>query len=361
MSTHPKSPPGKHPSLCTAQHSILQQERLYLLRGLADEERRKERLTSTLRKVESALNLTTSEPYGHPKALGKKVRILRSKLNRCKRTSRALCTSLEDVVAQMERLDDHQWRRAHDDYAQQTQYGLMTSLSPTRPSAAMINLSAAGPSMQHLRTDAMPQSPFLNYQQQAIIQGIYANPMEQTLMSQIPATPILRPVQYSYSDGFSFSPPPRRGFSSILTNINPTSGLYSYDSTGPSPTDTISTYSLNPNPWVAGRTYPSESNAMPVSGIYSNVLVPTTQVFDLVQGLGTMGLSSGPENQNLGVAGISGVWVRAPPPQLSPLHSASMMSFGDVDMCMQGGYGFGHDATSKLQGRAGWKGKRRSA
>lgn len=359
MSPHPKSPPGKQPSLCTAQHSILQQERLYLLQSLADEERRKERLISTLRKIEAALNLTSSDPNGEAKALRKKLRILRSKLNRCKRNTEALSQNLDAVVIQMQRLDDYQWRRAHHDYAQQTQYGLMTSLSPTRTFAATINPSLAGPSMQHLRTDAMPQSPFLNYQQQAIIQSVYANPVEQTLMSQVPATPVLRPVQCSFSDAFSLSSPPRQGVSSILTNPTPTSELYSYNSTGPSPTDTVSPYSLNSNSWVPSQNFPSQSNAIQVSSIQPNAFVPTTEVFDLVQGLGAMALSPGPESRNLGLTGLSGVWVRAPAPQFSPLHSASMASFRNVDVEMQGTHAY--PTAANPWGRSEWKGKRRSA
>lgn len=312
MSTRSDGFSSSRPSLCTAQHSVLQQERLYLLRALADEEQRKERLTSTLNKIEMAL--ATTDESRQANVLQKNLRNVRSKLNRCERTGQALCINLEAVMAQMQRLDDHQWRRAHHDYAQQTQHGLMTSLSLTNSAWPAIAPSAA-PGMQPFYTTPLPQSPFGYYQP---THALY-NPVEQTLTPQVPPTPILRPLQYTNSDTFQL-----RSCQGIPTTIGSDAEYHD----GISLTDTVSTYSLNP--WVG---------VAPPQNTLSTAYVPPTQVFDLVQGLGTMAIS-GSENQT------PGVWARS-------AHSAPVGSTASHQWQMQGAY----NASSKSQNCAG---KRRS-
>jgi hypothetical protein len=191
----------------------------------------------------------------------------------------------------------------------------MTSLSPTSSAWPAVAPSAA-PSVQPFYTKTVPQSQFGYYQPP---QALY-NPIGQTLMSQVPPTPILRPLQYANPDAFRLQSRP-----GIFNNISSDEEYHE----SISPTDTVSTYSSNP--WVG---------VAPPQNTFSTTYVPPTQVFDLVQGLGTMAIS-GSENRT------PGVWVRSP-------YSAPVGSTASHQRQMQGAC----SAASQLSKRAG---KRRSA
>jgi len=112
-------------------------------------------------------------------------------------------------------------------------------------------------------------------------------PEQQTLLSQVPATPILQPLQYSNPEAFQNML--AHGNSAI---ISPSDGQY-YSDTMISPTDSVSTYALNP--WGSGSVAvaPIASPTVPVPASFPTTFVtpPTTQVFDLVHGLDGLALS----------------------------------------------------------------------
>lgn len=345
MAMHHDGVPSTRPSLCTAQHSILQQERLYLLRALANSERRQERLTSMLNKIETVLATTDQSPSEQTKRLQRSLKTTQSKLIRCERTGQALCTNLDAVVAQMQRLDDHQWRRAHDEYAQQTQHGLMTSLSRTAPTChALISPSVAAPSLQtqmqpFYTNTPLPQAQPVGSYYQPTINTLY-NPTraEQTFISQVPATPILRPLQYSNPDAFQLRS--RQDFFTPGNNLTSSDEEYYYSDEMISPTDTVSVYSLSP--WTTAAPVAAVPTLPPT--FPPAFAPPTTQVFDLVQGLGAIAIS-GPENtsQSPGLR-VSGLGNLSPP----------IRSTGMQQLQVQGVNNSGPKARRKA-------GKRRSA
>ncbi|KEF53005.1 uncharacterized protein A1O9_10913 [Exophiala aquamarina CBS 119918] len=292
MSMHHDGIASDPPSLCTVQHSILQQERLYLLRALANEERRKERLTSILNKMEAVLATTDQRPSEQTKRLERSLKTTRSKLTRCESAGQALCNNLDAVVAQMQRLDDHQWRRAHDEYAQQTQHGLMTSLS--RPAASayhVLSPPATAPSMQMqpFYTNTLPPMQVAGACYQPTSNAL-SHPIDQTTIFPVPATPILRPLRYS-----SLNPFQPRCRPDILPSISSRDQEYYCNGTI-SPMDEVSTYSLNP--WTAPALSPTLS---------ATFVPPATQVFDLVRGLGAIAISGSetPPSPGLWLSGLA--------------------------------------------------------
>ena len=116
------------PTLCTGQYSILHQERLYLLKSLADEEERGERLSNALERLKSKLdNHDDTDPQVTARKLKQAIKSVRNKISRCQHKERGLSANLENVVAQMEGLKRFQRRRAQELYSQQNQHGLTTS------------------------------------------------------------------------------------------------------------------------------------------------------------------------------------------------------------------------------------------
>ncbi|KIX00045.1 uncharacterized protein Z518_10972 [Rhinocladiella mackenziei CBS 650.93] len=261
------------PALCTAQYSELQQERLYLHQALVGEERRRERQTRLLKKAEIKLkaidpNTTSSVSI---KSLKKSIRSMRSKLNRCVQTEQVLIESLTNVVLQMQRLKQHQLRRAHQEYPQQTQYEQITNLWPIYPSWPM--MPYVSPSLRsNIQYYTLPEMTNSHSQPQ----GLYG-PNDHAMVYQVPQTPMLRPVQYSSNQPAYAYPVP------LVTNNNISR---SRDPDSISPADTISPYMLSPLPTTPTSNFPPTS-------------IPSIQHTDIVEGVNISTQPTHQQNQRL--------------------------------------------------------------
>ena len=186
-------PPQGLPALCTSQYSILHQERLYLLKALADEEERGERLTKALETLKSKLEkIDIADPHVSARKLKQAIKSIRHKLGKCQYRERALSGNLTNVVAQMEGMKRYQWRSAHQQYSHHTQYGQMMMMSPATPTFMLQSplTSAITAQMQYMALNS-PRNLNLYHS------GTY-NPYPSGTMSQVPQTPILHPAAMGY-------------------------------------------------------------------------------------------------------------------------------------------------------------------
>lgn len=236
------------PILCTEQHSQLQQEQLYLQQALAEDRRRKERLTRKLEKNNAELEAAAAN--GTPdlvKVLKKSIKGTRSNLNRCVRSEQSLTGSIANVVAQMQRLEQHQWHRApatrECTHWSDCQPMIVSNVAPslcTMPSY-WSHASTSG-TFQVFPPPAMFIGAFQPYQTSF-------QPVERTAYYGYPLTPILRPLQPSSSQtaGLGSSKPPPGVCLQFGDELD-----YMI-----SPTDTVSTYNLSPGPPMPSQTFPT--------------------------------------------------------------------------------------------------------
>ncbi|KAJ4546902.1 hypothetical protein HRR77_004441 [Exophiala dermatitidis] len=231
------------PVLCTEQHSVLQQERLYLIQTLEKEERRKTTLAAKLSKAEAEFE--TSMVHDSPdfvKRTQKSIKKLRSKLNRCERNEQTLSMSLANVVEKMRNLEQCQWSKSHPNHVPRNQCQATTL--PTFASSIPIVAS-----QWPLKFDADPAQvdaiPAMAGRSLRFCPPPF-RPLETVMFNNVPQGPMLRPMQLSSwkdcaNDGHIHLP-------RCEYNKSRWAGL---DCTITSPTDTVSTYDLSPSATMA--------------------------------------------------------------------------------------------------------------
>jgi hypothetical protein len=133
--------PNLSTHLLTPQYFVLYQERLGLLKTLAEEGDRRERFIKALAKLESQL---AEVERGESDLSARRVKVaaksVRHKIGNCYSREQALSSSLAYVAAQMEDLKRYQWRATmhqHQQQFQNVQMGLLMS-----PAAANFSLQS---------------------------------------------------------------------------------------------------------------------------------------------------------------------------------------------------------------------------
>lgn len=253
------------PALCAGQHSQLEQERQYLHQALVAERGRKEWLLGALKKAEAELVPTDqSKPLADTSGPCKKVTSFRSELNSCAQTEQSLYDNLASVLLRMQRLEQDQWRR-YQNYTQRSQFAAANPpVAPNWP-AVMYNWPEEG------------SGPQL-YTRPASAHGVYGlyDPIDQSMVDQIPSRPTLRPLRFDLPVHERMNP----------ADFAPGHILQVYDEDeSRNRLDSISTYTLSPRETAHPNTFPLTA-------------VPTTQSAELVGGFKNLPISSREQEPN---------------------------------------------------------------
>jgi hypothetical protein len=139
MMAYSWSPPTPTiPLIADSRYSSLHQERSYLLSALAAEESRAEGLSRALETTRAKPQMAEAErelvhSVGN---LRKTASTIARKLKKCYKSERAMANNLAAVTAQMQMLEQYQWRKAQFDYSQRMQetsiYGMALGLQDMR-------------------------------------------------------------------------------------------------------------------------------------------------------------------------------------------------------------------------------------
>ena len=117
--------------LCTTNHSALQQQRLYVLETLAQEEGKGERLSYALKKLHQCLKdaecLREAGKSASVREVKRSIRGLTFKLNRSQNITGYLARNLETINSQIAILEQYQWRLTAAEYRRQSIYGVLMS------------------------------------------------------------------------------------------------------------------------------------------------------------------------------------------------------------------------------------------
>lgn len=253
-------------TLCTSGCSRLQQKQLHLNQALTNEERRVERLNGLVHKFERQLLSETSND--RMKTLRRQLRNLNLRRAQSERTMLSLLQNLNFIMAQMEGLHSPTWLKPYSEYALRTPSSDMTTSGPAFPHWHINSppLLVGTPHFWTLPTATTLQSP--------IISNLVSPYEQQYTDDQLPVTPIIRAMPSIPNPDFVWQ---EYSYPHYVSNHQ------RIDTDMVSPTDTVSTYSLSPLPPTSTETFPTD-------------LIPGTQVFDLVNGMGAIGLDQGREN-----------------------------------------------------------------
>jgi hypothetical protein len=266
--------PMSLPALYTSQYSILHQERLYLLKALADEEERGERLTKSLETLKSKLEkLDPENPEVSARKIKTAMKSVRNKIGKCQHRERALCQNLTNVVAQMEGMKRYQYRSAYQHYSQQSQHGQMRMMiSPAAPNFALQSPLTYGiaAQMQYM-TLGSPRQPNV-YIPPRSYNTYLAGPAQ-----QLPQTPMLLPaaIDYHFSGlthngqmGVHHSHPDNI-FESPVSSISPFDlAPFASNSRGATEIDAVSPLSNAPRPlsWPSSARVKADPGQTPLAG-----------------------------------------------------------------------------------------------
>lgn len=203
------------PTLATAQHSQVRQEADYIRDRLTAEQIFSRRLLNEIKKGEKRLGKAREDESLKEAAvsLKKGIKKQRSRLNRSTRNQQLLEERLAALLAEIERLEQRQWRRSAPPlYTRQTLSSGQMADPPYGP------LWSTHPAPL---TAALWPPPMLPFHLQATSPAVFG---------YAPRAPTLQPVRVP---GLSYYQP-------IQQSIN------GFDDTTMSPADTVSPYDLNP-------------------------------------------------------------------------------------------------------------------
>ncbi|KIW34216.1 uncharacterized protein PV07_01008 [Cladophialophora immunda] len=204
---------SSRPTLVTALHSQVRQEAEYIQDRISAAECLDRKLTAEIAKAQAKLGEVrkTEGSRELAKSLKRIIRKKRSRLNRCVKNRQAFEARLATIFADMERMEQRQWRHSSPNL-----HNFGMSFTGDKLPSWTAHLS--GPSAQTLNAPTL-QTQYIQLPQ----------PLNHSVSIHVPQTPVIRPTQ----SGFGHTPQEYYGVAEAGSGP------------GISPTDTVSPYELS--------------------------------------------------------------------------------------------------------------------